>query len=801
MQRMRTTNLLNIPTILSLLIVVSNLSAQETYRQEYPLPTPGVPESLGVNIHFTDPANNHLGMLARAGFKWIRMDFSWSSIEQKEGVYDFSAYDKLMEGLDRYHIRPIFILDYGNDLYQKGAPTTPAARQAFCDFVDAAVTHFRHRGILWEMWNEPNGGFWNPHADANQYSDLALQVGQTIRRAAPDEWYIGPAMAGMDFTFLETCFKRGLLKYWDAVSFHPYRDQPPETAAPDFAHVRQLIAQYAPGKHIPILSGEWGYSEKYPGLNLKRQSRFVVREFLFNMANRLRLSIWYDWHDDGLSPTDPEHHFGLVYNDYKPKPAYQAVVTLYKSLNGYKFNKRLALKSSDDYCLLFSKGENTRIAVWTTSKTPHSIHIPCSPGQFTETAALGENTLLSAGQNGLVMTVTHSPSYLIPHGKNKLLSLADVWQPLNSYYSLRDSSQALKDLRNVAKLQSGKADKFPNAFVMVHIIPANQKAQLLFTCPLGAVPKRPTSSLIDRSDQKYEALAALKIDKGSPWIQQRTTLIQNAPLNVVPIGMIGEHPSALVENISGVPFHGLIKLLGDYNSTVSLNLAKGEKEKRISFDSLLLHADSYTEQFMIAETARPNIVHQVYISPIYRVDKMSSSDFSRVKPGSPLSASGFNAWPDGDPKVASTIQAIITDSAPGLMSATAHAAQINYQFHEGWKFLRVTPPLSLAGPIAGKPYALGLWIYGDDSNNALRIRFTDGTDQTFQPDGGSLNWKGWRYVEFRLSSRNSGRWGGADDGVIHYPIHLDTVLLIDSNRSQTEGSVEFTDISLIYKEN
>ena len=52
--------------------------------------------------------------------------------------------------------------------------------------------------------------------------------------------------------------------------------------------------------------------------------------------------------------------------------------------------------------------------------------------------------------------------------------------------------------------------------------------------------------------------------------------------------------------------------------------------------------------------------------------------------------------------------------------------------------------------------------------------------QTFQPDTGNIDWKGWRYVTFSLRGDSGGRWGGANDGIIHYPIRLDTPLLVDS---------------------
>src|SRR5437660_12689787 len=104
---------------LLLLSVLSGVSAQN--RARYPLPVPAIPEALGVNIHCTDPGPGEMQQLADGGFRWIRMDFGWAQIERVKGQYGFTAYDRLLAALKPHRIRPICILDYGNDRYQQGS--------------------------------------------------------------------------------------------------------------------------------------------------------------------------------------------------------------------------------------------------------------------------------------------------------------------------------------------------------------------------------------------------------------------------------------------------------------------------------------------------------------------------------------------------------------------------------------------------------------------------------------------------------------------------------------------------------
>jgi len=358
------------------------------------LPAPTVPGGLGVNIHFTDPRPGEMAMLAGAGFRWVRMDFTWAGTERKRGEYDFRAYERLLDALAAHKMRALFILDYSNKLYEpKQSVTTEAGRRAFANWAAAAAKHFKGRGILWEIWNEPNiVNFWKPKPKVEDYAALALAASQAIRQAAPDEKIIGPATSTVDLAFLEGCFKAGLLECWDAVSVHPYRQSAPETVVADYERLSRLIARYAPrNKEIPILSGEWGYSATWKGFDPDRQGKLLARQLLVNLSQDIPLSIWYDWHDDGRDPKEPEHHFGIVGFDYHEgrtpvydaKSAYRAAQTLATTLAGYRYSKRLALASPQDFALRFVRGkQSSKLAVWTTAAKAHEIRLPSNAGVF-----------------------------------------------------------------------------------------------------------------------------------------------------------------------------------------------------------------------------------------------------------------------------------------------------------------------------------------------------------------------------------------------------------------------------------
>ena len=421
---MKRSNPYGVQMILPLLFLITLLggcTSSDCKFGETPAKDSVIPQGLGVNIHFTDPQPGEIKMIAAAGFRWVRMDLKWDMTERERGRYDFASYDRLMQALDEAKIQALFILDYGNPLYDHGAPPrTAETQQAFARWAVAAAKHFSNRGVIWEIYNEPNNPlFWPPQPNVSEYIELNLAVARAFRSEAPNEKVIGPAVSKIDSSFLDACFKAGLLDYWYAVSIHPYRQTDPETAAFEYCRLRQTIQAYrlrrGSNRVIPIISGEWGYSSTWRGISEEKQGALFAREMLTNVANDIPISIWYDWRDDGSDPADPEHHFGLVRNSYQPgrgqvyepKPAYYAARTFSEYFNGYVYQQRLPAVRDDDYVLVFSKAGDRRFAAWTTSASTHRINIPTDKGEYKVTRHTGESAgSASADEAGLSIEVS-----------------------------------------------------------------------------------------------------------------------------------------------------------------------------------------------------------------------------------------------------------------------------------------------------------------------------------------------------------------------------------------------------------
>ncbi|MGH7979797.1 MAG: cellulase family glycosylhydrolase [Limisphaerales bacterium] len=335
-----------------------------------------LPATMGVNIHFIRGHDRDLDMIAAAGFRFARMDFLWGETEQTKGRYDWSEYDDLTANLERRGIRPYYILDYSNPIYETddASPQHPASVAAYAHWAASVAKHFRGRHIVWEIWNEPNGSsFWHPGPNVEQYTTLALAACKAIRRADPRAIIVAPACFGFDWSFLKSFLHSGVLAYLDAVSVHPYRPAPPETVAAEYHRLRELIAHNAPkGKKIPILSGEWGYTSSPGGVSLQTQADYIARQQLFNLFCGVPVSIWYDWSNDGQDPANNEDNYGTVTFDLKPKPAYIAIQTLTRELSGYRISGRYDTGAATDCALVLTNTDGEiKLAAWTLGK-PHS---------------------------------------------------------------------------------------------------------------------------------------------------------------------------------------------------------------------------------------------------------------------------------------------------------------------------------------------------------------------------------------------------------------------------------------------
>lgn len=755
-----------------------------------------IADELGVGIHFTTPQPGEIQSIRLTGVRWVRSDFNWAATERSSGVYDFSAYDPLVAELQSAGLRALFILDYANPLYDHGlSPATDEARQAFARWAVAAITHFRGRHILWEIYNEPNFHFWTPRPNTDDYIKLALAVGEAVQQSVPDAKLVGPASAAIDMPFLESCFKAGLLNYWSAVSIHIYTPGDPESVANDLLQVRLLMRKYAPaGKVIPIVISEWGYSSTWKGMDEQKQAEMLARGWLTQIANNEPLSLWYDW-ESGRDPHDPEQHFGLIGPivtadgrvSFPETPAYQATQTLTRMLGEFQFNKRLALEKPEDYALLFSKSSELRLAVWTTA-APHEVTLPASAGSFQVTGLTGESLAgLVADHHGLSLTLTNQPEYLVPDGPNDLLAVATAWQRLPSEIEMRKpgvltlhvplKNPLPKDERVRLRGVGGRSQFGPVARVG-----AGETVDL--TIRLQAVA---------RSVDPEPAELELQV-RGLGQVAQSTMLVAENPLRATLLPVTPKSLPVIIASLSSDGFEGWVSVtrsegLHFRNGATPVHMAPGSNSNAITVELPLdlIPQSMYEVGISLIDQDRDTVL----VVPPSRFSAIGNS--SQYLPGASISDYKLNA----EGANADALVAALPPEGPPVSGMGA--IKLSFRLPPGGSSVGLVPVDPKVGAIAGEPKALGLWLDGDGSGVLPYVRFVDSTGQGFAEGGGPINWKGWRYVLIFMDAPEAGHSGGAKDGVIHYPIRWDQLLTLRSPpEKETQGVVYMTGPTLIY---
>lgn len=388
------------------------------------IPRGPLPEGVGLNVHFVRPLPGEIEMIRDAGFKVVRVDMRWELIEIYKDKYRWTAYEALFDACRDNGIRVMAPFMYTNPHYDEHqSPRSDEAIAAFTRYAVETVKYFQGRGIIWEMYNEPNLSFWKPAPNVMEYIRLATSVGEAIRAEAPDEIFVGPALSGTDGDFLEACFRGGLLNYFDAVTVHPYSKTPPEDRQRRYRGTQLLIERYQPaGRRIPVVCGEWGYNTAEFSEEL--QAKYLARGILTNVASGLPLTIWYTWRDNGVDPKNPQHRYGIVRHEpieggerpFEPKPAYVAARTLTTQLRDCTFVRRIPLRDTKDTLLVFQHADGSqRAVVWTMWDKPRTTLIPANIGAFEVVSLFGEALPgLQATPQGLRLEISDGPVYLKP---------------------------------------------------------------------------------------------------------------------------------------------------------------------------------------------------------------------------------------------------------------------------------------------------------------------------------------------------------------------------------------------------
>jgi polysaccharide biosynthesis protein PslG len=325
----------------------------------------GSSKLFGLNYSFRDLTGNDAQKVRQSGAKTLRWMFVWPRIEGKQGVFDWSAPDKLVGDLAAKGIRVIPTL-WGSPKWVANTAVTapigsPKARDAWRQFLTAVVGRYgpggdywtnkypvEHPGKpalpigTWQVWNEPNLRSAMAPVDPGNYAKLLELSASAIRAADSSAKVMFAGMPGYAgnanaWDFLNRVYQtKGVRNAFDVAALHPYARNVPQMLG-EIRRVRATMQQHGDG-HKPLWITEigWGSLPKDATAygqtkGLKGQARILKRALgaLKNNRRRWRIQrvLWFNFRDPAggsVKTCSFCSSAGLLKHDGTPKPAWSA---------------------------------------------------------------------------------------------------------------------------------------------------------------------------------------------------------------------------------------------------------------------------------------------------------------------------------------------------------------------------------------------------------------------------------------------------------------------------------------------
>lgn len=350
---------------------------------------PELPWGMGVYLYRYGSAEAMDQIAAQAqaaGVKWTREEFSWASMEPTRGQIDFSYYDNVVDTARRHGISVYGLLSYWSNWTKA---YTPEGIDDFCRWTAATVAHFKDRVKHWEIYNEPNIFFWDGPKEL--YPELVKKAYATIKSVDPEAQVLAISTAGIDREFIDLCLDAGAP--FDILTIHPYRGR-----LVDRAFVKELKDVAAQVGNRPVWITEMGWSTQVGSVDEKSQAQLLARCYLAAVGSGTVQSMgWYDFRNDGNDPFYNEENFGVLRQDYSPKPAYRALAAICRT-----FDKGAPTLEEVENLFIFRMGDAA--AVW----SPREVQVSFKAAAGVRVSNLmGED--ITAAKEGLLTIPPNSP--------------------------------------------------------------------------------------------------------------------------------------------------------------------------------------------------------------------------------------------------------------------------------------------------------------------------------------------------------------------------------------------------------
>ncbi len=382
-----------------------------------PLPREVMESPFGIVCPWMDVGKGGMGAVwCRCGGGATSLG-DWPGMQPLADVFRWDDADSEMTRYDQQSLVPTPILSYTPE-WASRAPgiADPRSRPPvdlwdYYRFCRAISARYAGRVWFWEIWNEPNIGFFE--GTISDYADMVKAGACGVLAGSPTVYVIFGGMAGIDRPFLDRCYQHGVRDFFDVMACHPYQWGATFNDRWFFEKLKNcravIDAQRDPGK--PIWLNELGWSTGDAAITEDIQARLLVQCYVSAMSRRdlgIQRIFWFavkDWGGPG---------YGVYADDSRKKPAWYAYQTMATSLHGMKCLGPVTTgEGVRAYAFAPDEGDRAVVVLWSADAETHETSLSLRAKPTRAWDLLGKDLPLGEVVGGkLALRATPAPVYI-----------------------------------------------------------------------------------------------------------------------------------------------------------------------------------------------------------------------------------------------------------------------------------------------------------------------------------------------------------------------------------------------------
>lgn len=349
-------------------------------------------------------------MLRTVGMGWVRERFSWGGTEPTAGEVNWQQYDAVAEAYSAQGVRVYQIWHDSPGWTRPGkeGSRNPDDLRDVYRFARRVAERYKGSVEAWEVWNEPDIGFWPDLGDTFAGLQKAAYLG--FKAGDPDLPVLQGSFCRGYCAFDEHLFEAGLADYFDIFNWHIYAS--PGAYAGVLGPYLELLERYDCADR-PVWLTEAGIRlvadepEGELSADLERlQAEFVPKSFAASLAAGVDRHFFfvYPWYlENGVQ-------FGSLRKDLSPRPGFIAIAAALDLLGEARYLGRYDTGDEGATIEAFDSGDGVVLVAWASEGTV--VELDLGIDSFVLADEIGRRRQMEARDGKYTLELGAAPVYI-----------------------------------------------------------------------------------------------------------------------------------------------------------------------------------------------------------------------------------------------------------------------------------------------------------------------------------------------------------------------------------------------------